>query len=483
LGIPIVMMIVLIIMSYQSIGASTAGAASLRHTHQVIERLGELLSATRDIDAGYRGFAIVGDEQFLLSYEDDRTKVPADLAALAGLTADNPAQQRRIAALTALVGQKIQFGQEIIRQRRDAGAQVASERVASGDGLRQSAAIRILIRDIGNEEERLLVAQQAIADRDFRRLTLILGLGIVASILMLGVTGLMVKRNTAARWGNEQALRASEERLRHERDRAQRYLDTAGVILLALDTEGRITAANRFACTTLGWSEDELLGRDWFDDFLVPRVRNSVRERFSNLLLGDTSIAENTICTRSGEERLIEWRSAVLRDDAGHVTGTLSSGTDISDRHQAEAELRKARDAAEAANRIKSEFLANMSHEIRTPMNGVIGMTELVLDTELTPEQRENLRIVKSSADALLTVINDILDFSRMEAGKFDLDAIDFNLRDAISATANAAALRAHQKGLEVIVDVNPAVPHMLRGDVGRLRQILVNLLGNATVN
>jgi PAS domain S-box-containing protein len=187
------------------------------------------------------------------------------------------------------------------------------------------------------------------------------------------------------------------------------------------------------------------------------------------------------IKTRSGQWRWIDSVGRVVeRDDAGRALRMIGINTDVTERKLAQQALMDAKEAAEAANRTKSQFLSNMSHEIRTPMNGVLGMTELLLDTELTAKQRRFVDTVRNSGEALLAIINDVLDFSKIEAGKLELETVDFDLSQLMEEVADLLAERAHAKGIELACRVGDDVPIHLCGDPARLRQVLINLVGNA---
>jgi PAS domain S-box-containing protein len=217
---------------------------------------------------------------------------------------------------------------------------------------------------------------------------------------------------------------------------------------------------------------------DVIADFLPEDWREEDTALYDRALAGERFIVERRY-EFSQVEKFYEISYNPIRTN-GSITGVTVFSKDITDKHRANLELKKAKTAAEAANRMKSEFLANMSHEIRTPMNGVIGMTDLLLMTELTHEQREFARTVRLSGESLLIVINDILDFSKIEAGKLNLEIIDFDLREVIDSTLDLLAAQAHSKKLELAAFIRPEVPLHLRGDPGRLRQIINNLIGNA---
>jgi PAS domain S-box-containing protein len=408
----------------------------------------------------------------------------------------------------------------------------------------------------------------------------------------------------------EKEIRASQLALEKERDRAQRYLDIAGVMLVALDTEGCVTTINRRGAEILGYEQKEIEGKNWFENYLPQPVSEKAYSGYQAVMRGEiepTDYFENPVLTKGGSERLLAFHNTVLRDEDGTIIGTLSSGEDITERkilrsvqsgvvvvdrqsrviieanpaalrmigaskqevigrvchsflcpsecgycpvadqgqdidnserilltangehkkvlktvvpitldkrpcliesfvdisERARTQQRIAEQSQELAAKnerlieqtalakqmaeqakqasiAKSDFLANMSHEIRTPLNGVIGMTALLLQTQLSSGQRRYAETALSSAESLMGLLNDILDFSKIEAGRLDIETLDFDLRSLLSDFSRMMVVQAEAKGLELICAADPSVPSRLRGDPGRLGQILTNLVGNA---
>jgi len=295
---------------------------------------------------------------------------------------------------------------------------------------------------------------------------------------------ILAGRSIGRVWGFRDVTqrRRTEEALNHERTLLRTVIDNLPDQIYVKDIEGRFVVVNESMARVLHCSSPEfLLGKENSDIYPSGLAHQYEAEERQVVRTGEALVnREEELTDPAGQRRWLLASRVAFRDATGRIAGIVGISRDITKHRQAELSLKGAKEAAEAASDAKSTFLATMSHEIRTPMNGILGMTELVLDTELTPEQRDSLELVKFSADSLLTVINDILDFSKIEAGKLDLEVILFKLRESLGETIKALSLRAHQKGLELLFEVQPEIPETLLGDPGRIRQIIVNLVGNS---
>ena len=253
--------------------------------------------------------------------------------------------------------------------------------------------------------------------------------------------------------------------------RARSLFESQGDLIVLRDAQGRITFANDAYCELAGMPREKLLGSTASLDI--------IEQGDTALEPNGTRVHDQQIATTFGP-RWIAWREGLVRNDAGGPAEMQSVGRDVTDRTESERALGEARDQADAANRAKSRFLAMTSHEIRTPLNGIIGMSGLLLDTPLTPEQATYARAVKSSGDALLALIEELLDYSKIEAGKIDLEARPFALAALIEDITELLAPRAQAKQIEIAAYVDDRLPREVVGDAARLRQVLLNLAGNA---
>jgi len=269
----------------------------------------------------------------------------------------------------------------------------------------------------------------------------------------------------------EEALRESEEKFRMVAEQSPN--------MIFINKMGRVIYANKKSEEIMGYKREEFYSPNFnFLNLIYQESKDLIKKNFNRHMKGEeVAPIEYTLVTKEGKRiEAILTTKLIKYEGERAILGTV---TEIAEQKRAEEILRKAKDEAEQANQLKSEFLANMSHEIRTPMNAIIGMTDLTLDTELTTEQRDYLSTVKESSHALLELLNDILDLSRIEADRIELDKIDFDLRVTVEGVTDTLAPKACAKGLELACMIHHQVPSLLRGDPGRLRQILLNLVGN----
>ncbi|RKQ87888.1 PAS domain S-box-containing protein [Solirubrobacter pauli] len=470
-----------------------------RRTTAMTQATIQLERTAVDLETGVRGFLLTGDRKFLEPYEQGRRSVTTQLARIMMLS--DGSTDARVKAISQHFNAYVHDYTEPLVN----GSAHPTMLEATTQGKERLDELRGEFAALSTEQQGITLDRRARA-QELRERMIVLGAGgaVLSVLLLVGLAYTLNRRvlipvrrvsraaerlergaldtrvvavgpgeiGQLARSFNAmaEALAAREEDLRVQSDRLHGILDHTTTTIAVKDREGRYLLVNERWRESMGQVGEPVIGKT--DDELFPP------DIAANLRVTDLEILRTGEATEFERDNHTDGRAfhvvkfpMTTENGAVYATGTM--GTDVSDRRRALAE-------AVDASRSKSEFLANMSHEIRTPLNGVIGMTELLLGTELSAQQREYAQTAATSGEALLDVINDILDFSKIEAGKLELDHHDFDLREAVEDTCEMLAPQAHGKGLELLTWIDDAVPTMVNGDRGRLRQVLTNLLSNA---
>jgi PAS domain S-box-containing protein len=415
-----------------------------------------------------------------------------NISRLKTLTQDNPHQQEYLHQLSGythrlglFVDSLVYLGPEVVGRvgASPPGITVESERA----GIRSAAMIHQMkdaLRSMMREERDLLTLRQSASKNSERGSTYLLVAGSLLAFLFIIILLLQLNRDVLRRKLAEAKLLQSELKYRM-------LVENAGAVIYSTNEEGYITFISAMAFELTGYTPGELQGKH-FSGLVEPSSMQEVSRHYAEQISAGTK--ETTlsfrIVTRNGEVKWVE-QFAVLILKRGRPVGSQCIVRDISEKQRMKIELEKSRAhyqqrlieatrEAQEAKGMQEQFLANMSHEIRTPMNGIQGMTTLLLETHLAEGQKEFVDIIKRSADNLLVIINDILDFSKIKAGKLTIEKIDFRLEDILDNVKAVFIHRVDKKGLSLHMEIDPAIPQLLKGDPYRLNQVLINLIGNA---
>src|SRR4051812_26177097 len=451
-----------------------------------------------DLETGVRGYMLTNDPRFLEPYEKGRARIEAQLAQLDSLS--DPDVRPLVVRITRDLDNYVAgYTEPIVRgQSRQSVLAVTTE------GKQRLDALRAQFAALGAAQQRTMLDRRTRGQALRAHLVVMAALGAIVTVLLLVALAFCLHRlvlvpvrrvsRAAGRLAGGEldtrvpangpgeigqlgasfnamatALAAREEDLRVQTDRLRGILDHTTTTISVKDRDGRYLLVNDEWRRAMGQVGVEVEGRT-DDELFAPAIAAAIRVTDLEILrTGEAHEYERDEATDGRAYHIVKFP---LTDADGSVYATGTMGTDVSERRRALAD-------AVDASRSKSEFLANMSYEIRTPLNGVIGMTELLLSTDLSAQQREYALTAANSSEALLDVINDILDFSKIEAGKLELDHHDFDLREAVEDTCEMLAPQAHGKSLELMAWISDDVPTLVNGDRGRLRQVLTNLLSN----
>ena len=379
-GIVLAVLLAIGVVSYRSTTQLIESANRVTSTHKVLEDLQALNAQLYRLESIQRGFIISGKDRYLSIYETEAADLQKQFGIVRKLTTDNVDQQKSLAVLEPLIALRLAELQEGIQLRRQRGARAATDWIAGDQARRTMEQIHQMTSDLKRSENAVLVQRSKEAEATAQGTVFIIVTESFLGILLVAIGAMIL----AERKRNERALRHSEEQFRS-------LSMSSPVGVFQTDFQGLVQYVNGRLLEIVGWPEENVRGDNWVN-IVVPEEREDVVAAWKDCVTkGVDFCREIRVAHAQDGVKWIQWRAAPVHPESGERHGHVGTVEDITERKRAQEELQNAKEAAEAASRAKGDFLANMSHEIRTPMNGIIGMTELALDTELSPEQREYL--------------------------------------------------------------------------------------------
>ncbi len=484
----LVILFTLLVLGYTNYSRKIDTFGWVSHTLGVINSIQKLETFIQETGSNNRAYVITEQDQYRERIISLRKELDEVSAKIENDTKDDSLQQKNITRIQDKLKDLIIYSDLAIELIQNDRKPEVIEMVKQGKGQKL---IRALIVDVGEmkeHEEKLLGKRITDYERSESTSAGLIFLASVLAFTLLFVGSFFMRKQVKKRLHIQADL--------NQLTQIQRtILDSAAFALIAVDNQGHITLFNPAAERLLGYKEEEMMGKApavFHDPSEMATMAAILSKEFGETIpvgidvfttrakRGIVEADQWTYIKKDGTRFPVRLTISSLKDEAGEINGYLGIAYDISRQIQFEEEMVEAKETAQIANKAKSEFLANMSHEIRTPMNAIMGMAELLKDTGLDEDQRKYVEVFSRAGESLLNIINDILDLSKIEAGHFELDKSSFTLSSVIEKTVELMALRAHQKQLELAVDMSDDLPDHFVGDGNRLRQILLNLLGNA---